>query len=174
MPKPSKEAIKRLQKELANITKDPPENIIAQPHPENILEWYYVILGPLDTPYESGVYYGKLTFQPDYPHSPPSICMITPNGRFEPNKRLCLSMSDYHPESWNPSWTVCTILVGLLSFMLENDITAGSIESTESDKRKFAEQSMIFNSQNKLFCQMFPQLVAVDDDNTTDKAKNPS
>ena len=31
--------------------------------------------------------------------------------------RLCLSMSDYHPESWNPSWSIETLLVGLQSFM---------------------------------------------------------
>lgn len=28
--------------------------------------------------------------------------MLTPNGRFAPNTNLCLSMTDYHPESWNP------------------------------------------------------------------------
>ena len=33
--------------------------------------------------------------------------------------RLCLSISDYHPESWNPAWTVETILLGLVSFMVD-------------------------------------------------------
>ena len=31
-----------------------------------------------------------------------SICMLTPSGRFVPNTNLCLSMTDFHPESWNP------------------------------------------------------------------------
>jgi len=35
---------------------------------------------------------------------PPEIRMYTPSGRFEPNKPLCLSMSNYHPETWVPSW----------------------------------------------------------------------
>lgn len=30
------------------------------------------------------------------------------------NTRLCLSMSDYHPESWNPVWSVSCILTGAL------------------------------------------------------------
>ena len=30
--------------------------------------------------------------------------MLTPNGRFKTGIRLCLSMSDYHPETWNPLW----------------------------------------------------------------------
>lgn len=44
--------------------------------------------------------------------------MITPNGRFQTDTRLCLSMSDFHPGTWNPSWSVATILNGLLSFMV--------------------------------------------------------
>ena len=44
--------------------------------------------------------------------------MITPNGRFATNKRLCLSISDFHPDTWNPAWSVATILTGLLSFMV--------------------------------------------------------
>ena len=43
---------------------------------------------------------------------PPSIYMVTPSGRFEVNMKICMSMSDFHPESWNPSWRVETILVG--------------------------------------------------------------
>lgn len=41
-------------------------------------------------------YWGRLRFPKDYPFRPPSILMVTPNGRFETNTRLCLSMS------WSP------------------------------------------------------------------------
>lgn len=64
------------------------------------------------------IHVGKLVFPADYPFKPPSIRMITPNGRFQVNTRLCLSMSDFHPGTWNPSWSVSTILNGLLSFMV--------------------------------------------------------
>jgi len=47
---------------------------------------------------------GKLLFQPQYPFKAPGIMMLTPNGRFTTGSRLCLSMSDFHPESWNPLW----------------------------------------------------------------------
>jgi hypothetical protein len=53
-----------------------------------------------------GWYHGKLKFPPDYPFAPPGIMMHTPSGRFEVNMRLCLSMSDYHPETWQAS--VCS------------------------------------------------------------------
>lgn len=48
---------------------------------------HYVITGPPDTPYHDGLYHGKLVFPPDYPFKPPSIYMLTPNGRFKPNTR---------------------------------------------------------------------------------------
>jgi len=83
------------------------------------------VTGPKDSPYVGGYYHGKLVFPPEFPFKPPSIYMNTPNGRFKTHTRLCLSISDYHPDTWNPAWSVATILTGLLSFMLEKSPTLG-------------------------------------------------
>jgi ubiquitin-conjugating enzyme E2 J2 len=96
-------AATRLRKELAKLKKDPPPGIIAEPRESDILTWFYAVEGPPDTPYDGGVYVGKLKFPSEYPMKAPGILMLTPSGRFETNKRLCMSMSDFHPESWNPS-----------------------------------------------------------------------
>ncbi len=66
--------------------------------------------------------------------------------------------SDYHPDTWNPAWSVSTILTGLLSFMLEKSPTLGSIETSDYDKRQFATKSHEFNLKNKTFCELFPDL----------------
>jgi len=84
--------------------------------------------------------------------------MITPNGRFKTDTRLCLSISDYHPDTWNPAWSVATILTGLLSFMLERSPTLGSIETSDWDKRQFASKSLEFNLQSRVFCELFPEM----------------
>lgn len=86
--------------------------------------------------------------------------MFTPNGRFKTNKRLCLSISDFHPDTWNPAWSISTILTGLLSFMLENTPTLGSVESTTREKQKYARDSLDFNLKNEIFCELFPDVVA--------------
>lgn len=119
----SKQAHKRLTKEFLTIEKQPIPLIKTKPLEANILEWHYVITGPKDSVYEGGEYYGKVIFPSDYPFKPPAIKMITPNGRFKTDYRLCLSMSDYHPGSWNPAWSVSTILTGLLSFMVTTALT---------------------------------------------------
>ena len=54
-------------------------------------------------------YHGRIRFPAEYPFKPPAILMHTPNGRFKTDERLCLSMSDYHPETWNPMWSVSTV-----------------------------------------------------------------
>lgn len=154
----SKTAITRLQKEFKAIRSSPVKYIDAMPMEGNFLEWHYVIEGPESTVYAGGYYHGKIVFPVEYPYKPPSIYMLTPNGRFRTNSRLCLSMSDFHPETWNPLWSVSSILAGLLSFMLENQPTVGSIESTFQEKRQFAADSLRWNSKVPIFRQLFSHL----------------
>lgn len=154
-------ATRRLTKELRSLQKDPitSPKITVAPNESNILEMHYVIEGSKETPYAGGIYHGKLIFPKDYPLKPPSVMMLTPSGRFQPNRRLCLSMSDFHPETWNPMWSVSTILTGLYSFMIEKNPTLGSIETTNSQKRKFAYQSLDFNCRDPMFRKLFPEYV---------------
>lgn len=152
-------ATARLKQDYLRLKKDPVPYVVAEPVPANILEWHYVVTGPENTPYEGGLYHGKLVFPREFPFKPPSIYMITPNGRFKTNTRLCLSISDFHPDTWNPAWSVSTILTGLLSFMIEKSPTLGSIESSEYEKRQLAGQSLDFNLQDKVFCELFPDMV---------------
>uniref|UniRef100_A0A8C1XAC5 Ubiquitin-conjugating enzyme E2 J2 n=1 Tax=Cyprinus carpio TaxID=7962 RepID=A0A8C1XAC5_CYPCA len=129
--KMSTTATRRLKQDYLRIRKEPVPYICAEPLPSDILEWHFIVRGPEKTPYEGGYYHGKLIFPQDFPFKPPSIYMITPNGRFMCNTRLCLSISDFHPDTWNPAWSVSTILTALLSFMVENIPTLGSIETSD-------------------------------------------
>jgi len=152
----SKAASKRLGKEYVNMQKESPPYVWACPEETNILTWHYIIRGPPDSPYAGGEYHGVLLFPPEYPFKPPGIKMFTPSGRFQTDKRICFSMSDFHPGSWNPAWSVSTILTGLLSFMLSDEMTTGSVTSKDSDKRIFAAQSHSWNIRQKKFKEVFP------------------
>ncbi|EGT41329.1 CBN-UBC-26 protein [Caenorhabditis brenneri] len=152
-------ALQRLKKDYQKLLKEPVPFMKAAPLETNILEWRYIIFGAPKTPYEGGIFLGKLMFPKDFPFKPPAIYMITPNGRFQVNTRLCLSISDYHPDTWNPAWTVSTIITGLMSFMNDNQPTLGSLVTSESERRLLAKKSKQFNLKDKTFCALFPEEV---------------
>jgi len=138
------------------MQKEPPPFIRAVPDEKNILTWNYLIRGPPDSPFAGGEYHGVLLFPSEYPFKPPGIKMFTPSGRFQPDKKICFSMSDFHPGTWNPAWSVATILTGLLSFMLSDEMTTGSVTSADSHKKAFAAKSHSFNLVQPRFKEAFP------------------
>ncbi|KAL1688579.1 UBC-like protein [Schizophyllum commune] len=129
------------------MQKEPPPYVWAVPDERNILTWNFIIRGPPDSPYAGGEYHGQLLFPAEYPFKPPGIKMLTPSGRFYPDKKICFSMSDFHPGS----------LTGLLSFMLSDEITTGSVNSSPAHKRGFAAQSHNWNIQQARFREAFPE-----------------
>jgi len=90
---PPKACTHRLQQEYKRFYKDAPEGVWACPDPKNILEWHYIIKGAPGTPFERGVYYGKVLFPDLYPNQGPAVRMITPSGRFEPNAGISTHMA---------------------------------------------------------------------------------
>lgn len=154
----TKLCFQRLHKELRALAKSPLPNMLCAVNPDNMLEWEYVLLGAPDSVYSGGVYHGLLRFSREYPFKPPSIIMTTPSGRFETNKRLCLSISDYHPETWNPLWSVSTILLGVSSFFYEDEITLGACQGvTDDEKRRLAASSLEYNLDGKTGPKHFKQ-----------------
>ena len=156
--------LKRLRADFRDFERDPPKGIRAKPLEENILEWHFVLEGPTESDYSGGWYHGILQFPFDFPLKPPSIQMYTPNGRFSTNTKICLSMTDFHPESWNPMWNTTTILVGFQSFMQEEALTYGSITSSSALKRQYASESLEFNCKNSTFRTLFPELLKLSRD----------
>jgi len=153
----TKAASKRLSKEYVAMQKEPPPFVWAAPDEKNILTWNYLVRGPPDSPFSGGEYHGVILFPPEYPFKPPGIKMLTPSGRFQPDRRICFSMSDFHPGSWNPAWSVATILTGILSFMLSDEMTTGSVTTTEAEKRLLASRSHAWNLAQKRFRDAFPE-----------------
>jgi len=107
------------------------DGFICLPDPEDVYTWYYIVFGLDYKEYNGGFYMGKIVCPPEYPAKAPRIYMLTDNGRFKTDKNgyadgICLSVSYYHPESWNPVWKVNQIVIGLVSFWATEESTAGS------------------------------------------------
>ena len=155
----SEQAVRRLQTEYKDIIKNPVKLISACPEIENILLWYYCLEGAPDTPYHGGLYFGSVRFPKDYPFSPPAIMMKTPSGRFKCNERICLSISDFHPESWNPIWGISTILLGVQSFMADDDVAAGAFTAPAEQRKLLALSSHGATAAMPEFVAHFPKKV---------------
>ncbi|KEG13145.1 ubiquitin-conjugating enzyme E2 [Trypanosoma grayi] len=155
---PTPQCVRRLQKELYALKKEPKPFCLTTPSSRSILLWYFILSGPADTPYEGGRYFGKLVFPPNYPLKPPDIFFLTPNGRFKTDTSICLSMSSYHPEEWSPLWGVGTILTGLLSFMIEDEPTTGGVVCSLEKRKRYARESCRYNvEQMSIYKDVFPE-----------------
>uniref|UniRef100_A0A7M5VC21 UBC core domain-containing protein n=1 Tax=Clytia hemisphaerica TaxID=252671 RepID=A0A7M5VC21_9CNID len=134
-------AVKRLMREAAELS-EPTDQYFAQPLDDNLFEWHFTVRGPPDTEFDDGRYHGRITLPPEYPMKPPSIILLTPNGRFEIGKKICLSMSAHHPETWQPSWSIRTVLLALIGFMpTPGGGAIGALDHTPEERKVMAKRS---------------------------------
>ncbi|KAF3950717.1 hypothetical protein ACB098_02G060100 [Castanea mollissima] len=135
-------AVKRILQELKEMQSNPSDDFMSLPLEENIFEWQFAIRGPGETEFEGGIYHGRIQLPAEYPFKPPSFMLLTPNGRFETQTKICLSISNHHPEHWQPSWSVRTALVALIAFMPTNPNGAlGSLDYKKEERRTLAIKS---------------------------------
>ncbi|GAB6026710.1 Ubiquitin-conjugating enzyme E2 J1 [Chamberlinius hualienensis] len=137
-------AVKRLMREAQEL-REPTEEYFAQPVNDNLFEWHFTVRGPSDSDFDGGIYHGRIILPPDYPMKPPNLIFLTPNGRFETHKKICLSISGHHPESWQPSWSIRTALLAIIGFMPTSGLGAiGSLDYSPDERRKLAKKSLDF------------------------------
>lgn len=137
-------AVKRILQEVKEMQNNPIADYMSLPLEDNIFEWHFAIRGPSDSEFEGGVYHGRIQLPPEYPFKPPAFMLLTPNGRFETQTKICLSISQHHPEHWQPSWSVRTALVALIAFMpTKPDGALGSLDYTKEERHALAIKSRL-------------------------------
>ena len=136
---------RRLLKESTDLHKNPSPYFTAAPtSDENLHDWHFTLAGPPSpTPYATGLYHGRITFPSTYPLRPPSFRFLTPSGRFEVNREICLSISGHHEETWQPAWGVRTALLAIRSEIMgaESQGQVGGMEVGEGVRREYARLS---------------------------------
>ena len=137
--------IKRILREASELSKNPDPTLHAAPLETDLFEWHFTIRGPPSTPYETGAYHGRIVLPQQYPLRPPSFRFLTPSGRFEPNREICLSISGHHEETWQPAWGIRTALWALRAFM-EGGAKGqvGGQDMPEAERKRLAEESKIW------------------------------
>ena len=123
---------------------DPSDDFYANPIKDDMFCWHFTIRGPPDTEFEGGLYHGIIKLPMSYPNRPPSIMFLTPNGRFDVNMDVCLSMTRYHKEEWQAAWTIRSMLEAIIAFfpVKEDHDAIGALDSSVESRKHFAKLSI--------------------------------
>ncbi|KAL4812739.1 ubiquitin-conjugating enzyme/RWD-like protein [Aspergillus spinulosporus] len=132
-------SVRRLMKEASELSSSPSPHFHAAPVSDsNLYDWHFTLAGPPPpSPYAGGIYHGRIVLPPTYPLRPPSFRFLTPSGRFEVNREICLSISGHHEETWQPAWGIRTALLAIRSFM-EGDANGqvGGLQGVSDEVRR--------------------------------------
>mmetsp|Transcript_17552 Transcript_17552/g.40636 ORF Transcript_17552/g.40636 Transcript_17552/m.40636 type:complete len:336 (-) Transcript_17552:69-1076(-) len=167
-------SIRRIQRELKEISDNPSKHWAASPAADDLYEWQFAVRGPPGTDFEGGIYTGRIALPVNYPLAPPSIVLLTPNGRWEVGKKICLSNSNYHPELWQPAWGLRTMIEALRShFPMPDDGAVGALDWPSEVRRRLAKESLSFVCQpgSRPNRELLPELTA--DEVSEDAAPRP-
>jgi len=111
-------ALKRINKELQDLGRDPPAQCSAGPVGDDLFHWQATIMGPPDSPYQGGVFFLTIHFPTDYPFKPPKVAFTTriyhPN--INSNGSICL---DILRSQWSPALTISKVLLSICSLLCD-------------------------------------------------------
>jgi ubiquitin-conjugating enzyme E2 D len=129
----------RINKELEDLIKDPLTNVSAGPVDDDVFHWNATITGPVNTPYQGGLFFLDIQFPADYPFKPPKVkfstkiyhCNINSGGG------ICL---DILKDQWSPALTINKVLLSICSLLDEpnpdDPLVPGIAELYQHDREK--------------------------------------
>eukprot|EP00512_Aurantiochytrium_limacinum_P000600 CAMPEP_0171488748 /NCGR_PEP_ID=MMETSP0958-20121227/2372_1 /TAXON_ID=87120 /ORGANISM="Aurantiochytrium limacinum, Strain ATCCMYA-1381" /LENGTH=147 /DNA_ID=CAMNT_0012021881 /DNA_START=1332 /DNA_END=1775 /DNA_ORIENTATION=- len=143
-------AMKRINKELQDLGKDPPANCSAGPVNDDLFHWQATLMGPADSPYQGGVFFLDIHFPADYPFKPPKVHFTTriyhPN--INTNGGICL---DILKDQWSPALTTSKVLLSICSLLTDpnpDDPLVPEIASLyKSDREAFNKKAREFTQK---------------------------
>lgn len=111
-------ALRRINKELEDLNKDPPENCSAGPNDTDLFNWTATIMGPNDSPFQGGIFNLSIHFPTDYPFKPPKVNFTTKiyHPNISSSGSICL---DILKQQWSPALTVNKILLSICSLLTD-------------------------------------------------------
>lgn len=135
-------ALKRINKELQDLGRDPPAQCSAGPVGDDLFHWQATIMGPPESPYQGGVFFLTIHFPTDYPFKPPKVAFTTriyhPN--INSNGSICL---DILRSQWSPALTISKVLLSICSLLCDpnpdDPLVPEIARIFKSDRDKYTE-----------------------------------
>ncbi|KAF4979612.1 hypothetical protein FZEAL_4241 [Fusarium zealandicum] len=139
---------KRIQKEFAEISQDPPEGFtVSLPPNDTIHTWHVVLAAPPTTPYHPGRFGILLVLPTEYPFKPPVVKFVTriyhPNVTDDSLGNICLGL--LKPDAWKPSTKLRAVLEALRNLLeepqLDSPLEERIAQQYQSDREAFDKEA---------------------------------
>ncbi|XP_052074150.1 ubiquitin-conjugating enzyme E2-17 kDa-like isoform X2 [Mytilus californianus] len=135
-------ATKRLNKELLDISKNPPSpRCSAGPLNDDMFTWEGRIMGQDGTPYAGGLFFLRITIPSDYPLKPPKVKFITKVYHLNINGQsgeICTALLKSH---WSPALSIHKLLLSILSLLgcpnPDDPLDTDAAKLYESDRKQY-------------------------------------
>lgn len=154
-------ALKRIQKELNDLQRDPPASCSAGPVGEDMFHWQATITGPNDSPYHGGVFFLSVHFPTDYPFKPPKVAFTTKiyHPNINSNGSICL---DILRSQWSPALTVSKVLLSICSLLCDpnpdDPLVPDIAHIYKSDRQKYNKVAREWTQRYAMWMRVkFPQ-----------------
>lgn len=104
----NKAALKRIQKDLEDLSENPIPNCAAGVAVEDLFTWQVMVMGPDATPYEGGLFFIDMNFPSNYPLAPPKVKFMTKiyHCNVDSKGGVCL---DILTDQWSPIMTASKV-----------------------------------------------------------------
>ncbi|KAI8097494.1 ubiquitin-conjugating enzyme/RWD-like protein [Halteromyces radiatus] len=156
--------LSRMKFEITNLENDPPPNVICYPRDDNLAQLEAFLKGPIDTPYEEGLFQLDITVPDKYPFEPPLIRFKTPiyHPNIDEGGRICASIlkKGVNEEGWKPAMNLRNTLLSLQQLIgtpnpddpLDADIAKEYIQDHDLFSKKAKEHTKKYatDSQEKV------------------------
>lgn len=144
-------AINRLNKEMADLSQNPPEGAAVSLIDNNIATWRLDVTGPAGTPYAGGHFVLNVAIPDNYPFKPPAVTFQTrifhPNVSRE-NGSIC---ADVYENSWAPTLNVRFVIDAVLAILMnpnpEHNVDAESAQMLSSNPALFNQTAAQWTQQ---------------------------
>lgn len=134
-------SVKRIKKELQELSNDPPVSCSAGPiNDDDMFHWQATITGPSDSPFQGGLFFLNIHFPNDYPFKPPKMNFITKiyHPNINSNGAICL---DILKDQWSPALTISKVLLSVSSLLTDpnpdDPLVPEIAHIYKSDKKKY-------------------------------------
>ncbi|KDQ59498.1 hypothetical protein JAAARDRAFT_33068 [Jaapia argillacea MUCL 33604] len=102
-------ALRRIQKELKDLTANPIQGLTIDPKDDSIFEWACAIKAASDSPYKGGTFHFTLKMPDNFPFKAPSVTFTTKiyHPGINEEGHICVPILR---DEWKPSITLSTVL----------------------------------------------------------------